>query len=344
MKELAESENLTVSALANARLGSKSTIGETRAQRMLDMDTRGAMCVYLKYAGAHTTRWSGGDLMNWQNFTKGSDLRLSIKAPDGYRIVVGDCSQIECRILNQIAGQSDVLQAFREGRDLYSEGASRFYGRTITKSDKLERHLGKTLELGCGFGMGWAKFQTTCRRGALGGPPIILSDDEAKRAVSSYRKSHNLVKMLWSYGDSVLAGLVNPAFQMEWIPGVLYVRNQRVWLPNKTFLDYTHLRYDDDTGEFHTTTRKGNQKCYGALLVENVVQALARVVLSQAMLKVAPHYRIVLCTHDDVCCIVPEAQAEEATAFVLETLRTPPLWMPTIPLDAEGGHDTIYSK
>lgn len=344
MKALEEDENPQVQMLVAARLGSKSTIGETRAQRMLDMDARGPMPVYLKYCGAHTTRWSGGDKMNWQNFTRGSDLRLSIMAPEGYELVVGDLSQIECRMLNYIAGQYDILEAFKTGRDLYSEGASLFYGRTITKADKLERHLGKTLELGCGFGMGWLKFQTTCRKGALGGPPIILQDFEAKRAVKSYRDSHPQVKALWEYADSVLTGLANPDFSMEWIPGVLRVAQQRIWGPNGTYLDYTNLVWDDSECEFYTTTRKGRVKMYGAKLVENVVQYLARIVLSQAMLKIKNKYKIVMSTHDETVVLASAAEAEEALQFILETLRTPAAWCPGIPLDAEGGHDVIYSK
>lgn len=344
MKALEEDDDDRVQMLAAARLGSKSTIGETRAQRMLDMDTRGPMAVYLKAYGAHTLRWSGGDSMNWQNFTKGSDLRLSVMAPPGYVLVVGDCSQIECRLLNGLAGQHDVLEAFAAGRDLYSEGASRFYGRTVTKADKLERHLGKTLELGCGFGMGWLKFQTTCKRGALGGPPILLSDDESKRAVRSYRQSHPAITALWDYATSLLSGLVDPNFTMDIKPGVLRVGAQRIWGPNGAFLDYTNVFWDADECEFYMVTRRGKKKIYGALLVENVVQFLARIVLSQAMLKIAKRYKIVLSTHDEVVCVVPEAEAVEALDFILTTLKTPEPWCAGIPLDAEGGYDVRYSK
>jgi hypothetical protein len=344
MKALEEDDDERVQMLAAARLGQKSTLGETRAQRLLSMDTRGPLPVYLKYAGAHTTRWSGGDKVNWQNFTRGSDLRMSIMAPPGYRLCVGDLSQIECRMLNYIAGQTDILEAFAQGRDLYSEGATRFYGRLITRGDKLERHLGKTLELGCGYGMGWAKFQLTCRKGALGGPPIILEDTEAKRAVHSYRDSHPCVKNLWGYADNVLAGLLKPEFQMEWIPGILRVGMQRIWGPNGTYLDYTNLTWDDDACEFYVTTRKGRTKIYGAKLVENVIQYLARIVLSQAMLKLHRNYKLVLQCHDEVVYIVPESEADAALELILNTLKTPPVWCPGIPLDAEGGHDVIYSK
>lgn len=340
MKNLLDSPDERIATLAAARLGQKSTIGETRAERLLGMSSRGALPVYLNYCGAHTTRWSGGDSLNWQNFTRGSELRLSIMAPEGYRMVIGDLAQIECRMLNWLAGEENVLQAFRENRDLYSEGASRFYGRRITKMDKVERHLGKTLELGCGYGMGWEKFQTTCKQGALGGPAILLDEQESRAAVNSYRSSHKAVTRLWKYADRVLERLYTGDDDFVW--GPMRVYGKRIVLPNGAMLDYSNLTIIDD--EYYTITRRGATKIYGAKLVENVVQALSRVVLSQAMLKIAHRRRIVMTSHDELACLTKEDEAAEILEFVLTTLRTPPAWCHDIPLDAEGGHDVRYSK
>jgi DNA polymerase I-like protein with 3'-5' exonuclease and polymerase domains len=90
------------------------------------------MCVYLNFAGAHTFRWSGGDKMNWQNFTRGSELRKCIVAPKGYVLVVADLSQIEARMLNCLAEQWDVARAFEKG-DPYSVLASKFFERPSTR-------------------------------------------------------------------------------------------------------------------------------------------------------------------------------------------------------------------
>lgn len=341
MKQLLEHENETVALLAAARLGQKSTLGETRSQSLLGMQDRGALCVYLRYCGAHTTRWSGADGLNFQNLPRGSEIRSSILAPERSRLVIIDLAQIECRVLNWLAGQEDILTAFREGRDLYSEGASRFYGQPVTKADKLERHLGKTLELGCGYGMGWAKFQHTCRGGALGGAPISLDEGEARRAVASYRASHPAVVRLWKYADWMLAALHTQEQEIVW--GPMRVRAAQIVLPNGAALDYSNLTIVD--GEYATITRKGTTKIYGAKLVENVVQALSRVVLSQAMLKIiAAGWRVVLTCHDELVMVAPVEHAQECLAECLQIMKTPPAWAAGLPLDAEGWVSERYSK
>jgi DNA polymerase len=342
MKGLLEHENQTISALASARLGQKSTLGETRAQRLLGMDSRGALPVYLNYCGAHTTRWSGGDAVNWQNFTRGSEIRKSILAPEGYQLVVVDLSQIECRILNWLAGETAILEAFKQGRDLYAEGATRFYGREITRADKIERHLGKTLELGCGYGMGWENFQYTCRRGALGGAPIELTESESKAAVKSYRASHPAVTQLWKDANTVLQWLHGNLENWEYSWGPMEIHTPRILLPNGAYLDYSNLTVVDN--EYATTTRKGTSKMYGAKLVENVVQALSRAILSQAMLKIAQRYRIALTCHDELVYLAKTQEAPEALVWGLEVMKTPPSWCAGIPLDAEGSYDVRYSK
>ena len=340
LKELLGSSDPRVKAVTEARLGIKSSIGESRSERMLNMDSRGAMCVYLKYYGAHTGRWSGGDAMNWQNFTRGSTLRTSILAPKGSVMVVIDSAQIECRILNWLAGQQDILEAFKNGEDLYSQGASRFYGRTITKQDKLERHLGKTLELGCGYGMGFAKFQITCKQGALGGPPIILDGLQAREAVNSYRTSHPRVVELWKRADRILQSLQLGTATEKF--GPMRIENRRVYYPNGAWSDYTHLR--NDGREFYTETREGRAKIYGAKLVENVVQALARTLMAEWMLAISKRYKIVTTTHDEVVYLAPEPEADQALKFGLSIMKSPPAWCSGLPLDAEGGYAANYSK
>ncbi len=91
-------------------------------------------------------------------------LRGAIIPADGHDIATGDFSSVEAVGVAWLAGQVDLLRAFRDERKIYEEMAGRVYGldpKTITK-DSVERHVGKTLVLGAGYQMGWWKFRETC--------------------------------------------------------------------------------------------------------------------------------------------------------------------------------------
>lgn len=141
-----------VADLIAARLAVKSTLGETRAGRFINAGTTGKLPVALNYFGAKTGRWSGGNKMNLQNLPRGSELRRSIVAPPGHKIVVCDSSQIEARVLAWLAGQESLLEQFRNKADIYSAFASIVYGRPVdrkrydehgNKPDELEGMVGK---------------------------------------------------------------------------------------------------------------------------------------------------------------------------------------------------------
>ena len=118
--------NPAVAAVVKVRLGVKSTIEETRTQRLIDISMRGELPVMLIYYAAHTGRFGGGDKTNLQNLPsrQNTTLRSTICAPEGWKIIACDSSQIEARLLAYIARQDDLVQAFREGRDVYSEFAT----------------------------------------------------------------------------------------------------------------------------------------------------------------------------------------------------------------------------
>jgi DNA polymerase len=338
-KELCDSDNPLISALCAARLGVKSTIAETRAGRMLSAASRGPLPVYLKYYGAHTGRWSGGDKMNWQNFPRGGEIRQSILAPEGYVLCVVDLSQIECRMLNWLAGQEDVLDAFRNGRDLYCEAASRFYGRNITKTDKAQRQIFKSVELGCGYGMGATKFKDYARQS---GSPV--SEAEAADLIKFYRHSHEMVCRFWRKCEQKLAFLSTYAKEgMKDSLGPVDFYDGKIVYPNGGY-QVLHGLHKNEDNEWHYTLRGRDQKVYGGLLAENITQALSRVLLSQAMLEIAKRYKIVMSTHDEVVYLAPESEAEEAYQFGVRVMTTNPAWCKNLPLAAEGGYARNYSK
>lgn len=184
MQTLLEDEYEDVRFLAEARIAVKSNIVETRAERYQHMAERGPMPVYIAYGAAHTFRVGGGDATNWLNISSKhnenrpelSVVAASIHAPAGHKIVVADSGQGEARITAWLAGQLDLVMAFAEGRDVYSEYASTIYGRPIDRkhvaADHIPGQLGKVSILGLGFGMGWYKAAMELLKGMLGNPPI----------------------------------------------------------------------------------------------------------------------------------------------------------------------------
>ena len=153
-KALAEHEDERVQALVAARLGTKSTLEETRTERFINIAKRGSLPVPLRYYAAHTGRWGGDDKLNLQNIPRKSPLKSAIVAPDGYVIVDADSSQIEARIVAWLAGQNDLVRAFEDGEDVYKIMASKIYRKPIGEITDQERFVGKTTILGAGYGMG----------------------------------------------------------------------------------------------------------------------------------------------------------------------------------------------
>lgn len=193
MQDLLEDEDEEVRCVAEARIAVKSNIVETRAARYQQCAERGVMPVYVSYGAAHTFRMGGGDKMNWLNISSKhnenrpelSAIAASIMAPPGHKIITADSGQGEARITAWLAGQHDLVEAFAQGRDVYSEHASVIYGRPVDRKlkivqpdgkvvapDHIPGQLGKVQILGCGFGMGYLKASAELLKGMLGAPPI----------------------------------------------------------------------------------------------------------------------------------------------------------------------------
>lgn len=350
MKELAEDDGIP-GDLARARLGVRSTIDQTRAERLGWMARRGALPVYLRFCGAHTLRWSGGDSVNWHNLRRGSDLRTAVGAPEGYLLIVYDLKSIEFILLNTLAGQWDIVEKFKAGVDIYVENASAFYGEPVSPEDKPRRGLGKQIELSCGYGAGADSIKATAKKGQYG-PPLLLTDEESLRARDVYRNSHPAVDRYWRSGGRIISRIASDfAEPLAW--GPLTIRNKRVFLPNGAPIIYDTLEYHTPEGEddpwpegWRYKTRQGWKKIYGAALVAETTQALARVLLSQALLRIQDRagLRPAWLTHDDAVFVVPVDKSDELAEIVREELERPPVWLPALPVKVEGGVSERYEK
>jgi len=330
MEELLQSGDEEIVALAEARLAVQSSIKETRTRRLIDMAARGPLCLYLHYAGAATTRWSGGDKINPQNFTPEIAACVEAAADDEVVIVI-DASQIEARLLNYEAGQTDVIERFRKGEDPYSHVASAFYGYEVNKIDHpTERQVGKVLELQAGYGSGGDKIRRTLRTRA----GIKLDWAQGMQARDAYRETHPMVVDYWEQAGFILKCLA-AGRKLRW--GPMVIGEGCIWLPNGCPLIYDTLRWDGEIDGWVVKRRTGWSKLYGAKIVENCIQALARVYISEKMGNIiAQGLKIALMRHDDLVLVVKRDIADDVFRWLQELMRQPPAWAPDIPLGSEG--------
>ena len=345
-KALLEHEDTRVQAVVAARLGTKSTIEETRTERFIGIAKRGPMPVPLRYYAAHTGRWGGDDKINLQNLQRTSPLKKAILAPFGMVMIDSDSSQIEARTLAWLAGQDDLVDAFDRGEDVYKIMASAIYGKAIEEITKDERFVGKTTILGAGYGMGAAKFQTQLK---TFGVEVTL--EEAQRIINTYRNTYPKITALWKSAANVLPAIIREQTTAFGRGDILKVDgSEGILLPNGLRLKYPNLRQksDEESGktELVYDIKKGKavipNRIYGGKVIENVCQALARIVIGEQMLMVAKKYRVVMTVHDAIACIAPEAEAETAKEYVELCMRIRPSWAPELPLNCEAGYGKSY--
>ena len=348
--DLCEHEDPFIQQLCTVRLGTKSTIEESRIERFIGIGSRnkGKLPIPLKYYGAHTGRWAGSDKVNFQNLPardkKKKALKNAIIPPDGHKVINADSSQIEARVLVWLAGQNDVVQWYKEERDVYCEFASTVYERPITKANKTERAVGKTCILGLGYGTGWAKLQQTLKMAA----GVELDERECKRLVSVYRNINSKVIDLWRECEEALRDIASWPNGKEPYPigqhNALYATPQGIKLPNGLYIKYPGLTWDtsEAKSKFIYKSRRGFISIWGGSVVENVVQALARSIIGEQMLKINQKYRPVLTVHDAVVNVIPEAEIDDAMEYIIGTMSTPPDWATGLPVACEAHFGDSY--
>jgi len=329
-----------------ARGAAKSRISETRAQRFIDArNPDGTISMPIGYYNAHTGRFGGAEKLNVQNMPRNSPLRLALEAPEGKLVFVADLSAIEARVLAWLAGELELLEQFRANKCVYSIFAKNIYNRTINKyDDPTERFVGKVAVLGLGFGMGHATFDRTLETGVMG-PPLKLPTHQAQKIVNTYRSTYPNIPLLWRRMEEKLASTMNAGYFEKW--RCLTFTDRSVYLPNKLALKYHNLTIDSMSGQLTYEARK-KEYTWGGSIVENIVQALARIIITDGMLRIQRDPTligdIVLTVHDEIIFLGSEQDPHATMEKLISHMCTPPSWAPDLPLAAEGGFDKGYSK
>ena len=291
------------------------------------------------YHGAHIGRFSGsGGNLNLQNLHRGEmfgvNLRSLISPKKGKKLVVVDLSQIEVRTLCWLAEDQASLEEIKQSDDIYEAFAIRFdkwdKSKGVLKDeDPSLRHLVKTMVLGCGYSVSAKKFALISN----------MDEEEAVKAVHLYRTKMKRVVSLWNK----LQRQLHVAYSL----GTDFV----VDLPSGRSLNYGVIQTQLQFGRrnYMAMIAKGIKKIpvklYGGLLTENASQALARDIFSDIIIRLEKRgMGIIFHVHDEVVVEVDENEAEGTLELIIQEMRTPPEWIPDIPLDAEGKILDKYEK
>ena len=274
-------------------------------------------------------------------------IRTAFIAKEGTRFIISDFSAIEARVLAWLAGEKWVLDAFENGEDIYCRTASRMFGVPVEKHG-VNGHLrqkGKIATLACGYqgALGALK--------AMGGIEMGLSEDELQSIVDSWREANPNIVSLWWDIDSVVKRVVKTRSKEEYKnlvisyeKGILFIE-----LPSKRRLAYPKAkigmnRFGGESVVYEGVV-VGNKwdkiESYGGKFVENIVQAIARDILAEAMMRLEKKgFNIVMHIHDEVVIESDSSSVEE----INEIMSIVPCWATGLILDADGFESEFYKK
>ena len=274
-------------------------------------------------------------------------IRTAFIAKEGTRFIISDFSAIEARVLAWLAGEQWVLDAFENGEDIYCRTASRMFGVPVEKHG-INGHLrqkGKIATLACGYqgALGALK--------AMGGIEMGLSEDELQSIVDSWREANPNIVSLWWDIDSVVKRVVKTRSKEEYKnlvisyeKGILFIE-----LPSKRRLAYPKAkigmnRFGGESVVYEGVV-VGNKwdkiESYGGKFVENIVQAIARDILAETMMRLEEKgFNIVMHIHDEVVIESDSSSIEE----VNQIMSVVPEWADGLILDADGFESEFYKK
>lgn len=232
-------------------------------------------------------------------------IRTAFIARDGYMFIVSDFSAIEARVLAFLAGETWRSKVFAERKDIYCASASQMFGVPVEKHG-VNSHLrqkGKIAELALGYGGSVGALKS------MGALEMGLSEEELQFLVNSRHESNPMITAFWWDADRAVKTTITQRIQTEvrgikffYKSGMLFIK-----LPSGRLLSYVKPRIGENQfgGESVTYEGVGSTKkwerieSYGPKFVENIVQAISRDILCNAM-KTLRHCFIVGHVHDEL--------------------------------------------
>lgn len=278
-------------------------------------------------------------------------VRTAFIASEGCRFVVSDFSAIEARVLAWMAGEQWVLDAFRNGEDIYCVTASMMYKVPVVKHGE-NGHLrakGKVAVLACGYGGGIGALKAMDSSGAV-------PEDEMQNTVDKWRAANPKIVKLWKLYENAAKMAITERRKAK-VGKVVFSYHDCclfVQLPSGRKICYVdaHVREDPRScresivymGVNQETKKWGETETWGGKIAENITQAVARDCLAEAMQRVtAAGYKIVMHVHDEMIVDVP-TEDKEAAKKITELMSIAPEWAEGLPLKGETYETPFYKK
>jgi DNA polymerase I-like protein with 3'-5' exonuclease and polymerase domains len=289
----------------------------------------------LKYFGTHTGRWSGAEGVNLQNLPREPvydvDLRAKFVAPDGKKLVICDLAQIEPRVTACVCSDTAALKAMQAGYGVYeafalSTGVWSGEKGTFKATNKDLYALCKAQVLALGYGCGPEKFIYMAKQYA----DLEITEEQAKAIVADFRNRSPKITSFWNLLERRMEECANRG------------RNFVIELPSRRRLRYTAVGKFNDTLLARLGYTGRRESFWGGKLMENVIQATARDILAEAILRLeAAGIPVIFSAHDEVIC---EVEEDFNGAEVRRLMTIAPDWMQDLPLEAEYVESKYYLK
>ena len=292
----------------------------------------------LKYFGAQTGRWSGESKFNFQNLPKGDfqgvDLRACIIPRAGKKFIIADLAQIEPRVLAWLAGDESLLEAIRNGYGIYeafavAAGIWKGEKGTLKKADPAKYALAKAQVLGLGYGCGAKKFVLVAKMMA----GLDLDEAKSKEIVEGYRRKNKKVVELWNRLERTFRQSQNEDCLVELPSG----RSQK-------YFGVTSQMGPMGKPDWRASVSMGGPKFpfWGGKLCENLVQATARDVFAECLLRLEDSGLSILAhVHDEV---ILEVDQDVDCGEVDKLMAITPEWLEGCPIEAESCESECYKK
>lgn len=291
-----------------------------------------------------------------------SALRSMIVASEGHELFCADFASIEARVLLWVAGDKAGMQEYENGLDTYITMAGTVFQipwQEIEKEYKAEgfsekRQLGKKVILACGYQMGVKKFIQSCKDDGL-----IVSESTAVRAHTAFKEKYPLVPQVWgNYEKAAIFAVMNKGKRITINKVTWYVDRDFLFcqLPSGRRLAYHKPEIRNEAtpwGDMRpklyvwtvdSKTKQWVQRAvYGGLLTENIVQAISRDCMAEAMVRCEEaEYKCLITVHDEN--LTEREKGKGSLQEFDRLMSTRPAWGKDIPLKVSSWVGDRYKK